>query len=178
MSRKEKNKKEIEKIKNELKEEIKKELLEEKKDNSFEEKIKDTVERIMDTEDSTKKIDKNDIEKNKIMAIFAYFGPLSLIPFFASKESKFAQYHAKQGLNLFIIELIVGVISYFLTAIFEMPKCNVSGTECGIFAPWWISIPIDFVQLILGIIAIIGIVYACQGKAKEVPILEKMKIIK
>lgn len=175
--------KEIDELKKELKEELKKELFEEnKKENKkFEEKARETVDKIMDTEDNTKDYDKKDIEQNKIMAILAYFGPLALIPYFVSKESKFAQYHAKQGLNLFVIEFIVGIISYFLNLIFKVPNfCNVGGTEyiCGVTSPLWISIPVDFVQLILGIISIIGLIYACQGKAKEVPILGKIKIIK
>lgn len=185
MTEDKKSKKEIEmeKLKNELKEELKKELLEEKKkDNkNFEEKARETVDKIMDTEDSTNDFEKKDIEQNKIMAILSYFGPLSLIPYFAFKESNFVQYHAKQGLNLFIIEFIVGIMSYFLNLIFHVPNfCNVGGVEyiCGIKSPLWISIPVDFIQLILGIVAIIGLVYACQGKAKEVPILGKVKIIK
>lgn len=184
--RKTKKEKEFEELKKELKEEIRKEILEEQRNNnktdkSFEVKTREIVDKIMDTEDNTDDYDKKDIESNKVMAILAYFGPLALIPFFASKESKFAQYHAKQGLNLFVIEFVIGMISYFLNLIFRVPKfCEVNGIEflCGVESPLWISIPIDFIQLILGIIAIIGLVYACQGKAKEVPILGKVKIIK
>ena len=185
-----KNNKDIEKIKQELKEEVKKELLEEMRNKheskkeekkfdskEFEKKAKETVDKIMDTEDNTNYYDKEDIEQNKLMSILAYFGPLSLIPYFVSKESKFAQYHAKQGLNLFIIESVVGVFSYFLTLIFQISKmCGSWG--CEVFTPFWITIPINFVQTIIGVIALIGLIYACQGKAKEVPILGKFKIIK
>lgn len=178
---------ELEKLKKELKEELKKEILEEqkndenKKSKSFEEKTRETVDKIMDTKDNTKDYDKKDIESNKVMAILAYFGPLSFIPYFAAKESKFAQYHAKQGLNLFIIEFVIGLISYFLYLIFRIPNfCNVGGIEylCGVKPPLWLSVPIDFVQLIVGIVALVGLIYAAQGKAKEVPIIGKIKIIK
>jgi len=187
------NKKEsdIEKLKKELKEELKKEVLDEmkeekkednKEEKNFEEKAKETIDKIMDTEDSTKDYDKKDIDDNKGMAILSYFGPLCLIPYLSSKDSKFVQFHAKQGLNLFVIELIVSAISYFIYSIVKIPKmCTLldgSLYECGTFTPWWISLPIELVEVIIFIIAIIGIVFASQGKAKELPIIEKIKIIK
>ena len=36
----------------------------------------------------------------------------------------------------------------------------------------------DTVKVTLGIISLIGLIYACQGKAKEVPVLNKIKIVK
>ena len=196
MSEEKNNDKEIdlEKLKKELKEELKKEVLDEmidknkdndsndkKSEKNFEEKAKETVDKIMDTEDNTKDYDKKDIEQNKIMAILSYFGPLCIVPYLASKESKFAMYHAKQGLNLFIIEFAFGIISYFLTSIFEFSRmCSVAGVEyvCGVYTPIWVDIPLDFASLILGIVALIGLVFACQGKAKEVPLLGKIRIVK
>jgi len=43
-----------------------------------------------------------DVRDNKIWALLAYFGILVLIPLLAKKDSKFAQFHAKQGLVMFI----------------------------------------------------------------------------
>ncbi len=45
-----------------------------------------------------------DIEQNKIWALLSYLGILCLIPLLAKRESKFAQFHAKQGLVMFIAE--------------------------------------------------------------------------
>ena len=185
MSDKSKSKKEIdiEKLKEELKKEVLDEIKNEKNkdDKKIEEKAKEAIDKIMDTEDNTKEHDKKDIEANKAMAILSYIGPLCLIPFFASKESKFAQFHAKQGLNLCIIEIAVAILSHFLTSIFEIKQiCNIGNIEyvCGVNNPLWITIPMNFVQIIIGIIALIGLIYACQGKAKELPIFGKIKIIK
>ena len=47
------------------------------------------------------------------MAILAYFGPLVLVPILAARESRFAQYHANQGLVL----LIVGIVFLVLAVI-------------------------------------------------------------
>lgn len=180
------NKEDIERLKKELKEEIKKEMEDERKkeskSNNFEDKAKETIDKIMDTEDSTKDYNKKDIESNKGLAMLSYFGPLALIPFLVSKDSKFAMYHAKQGLNLFIIELIVSAASFFLTSIIRIPKmCTIWGEttyECGMITPWWLSIPISLIESLLLVVAIIGIVYSCQGKAKELPVLGKIKIVK
>lgn len=149
---------------------------------SFEDKAKETVEKIMDTPDDTSKHDTNDIETNKGMAIISYLGPLCLIPFLVSKESKFSQYHAKQGLNLFVIEIVFAIVSGFLKSIIQIPKMcsflNEVQIECGVVTPWWLNVPLNLIELLLAIITLIGIVYACQGKAKELPIIGKFKVIK
>ena len=50
--------------------------------------------------------------------------------------------------------------------------------ECGQIVPWWINIPIDLVELVFAALSIVGLIYACQGKAKEIPVLNKIKIVK
>lgn len=55
-------------------------------------------------------------EVNVLMVILAYLGILSLIPFFAEKEDEFVQYHAKQGLTLFIAEMVI----FFILMIISM----------------------------------------------------------
>src|SRR5437762_547806 len=54
--------------------------------------------------------DPKDVEQNKVYAILAYLGILVLVPLLAAKESKFAQYHANQGLVLFIADIICGFV--------------------------------------------------------------------
>ncbi|HPL93320.1 MAG TPA: hypothetical protein PLB38_03500 [bacterium] len=54
---------------------------------------------------------KEDIEKNKVMAILAYI--IWLIPYLGAKDSKFAMYHAKQGLVLFLASLAL-YVGYWL----------------------------------------------------------------
>ena len=54
------------------------------------------------------------------------------------------------------------------------------GTMRGIrmVTPFWISFPMAIIGLVIIVITVIGIVYACEGKAKELPIINKIKIIK
>ncbi len=58
--------------------------------------------------------DPEDVEKNKAMAILAYI--IFFIPLLAAKESKFAMYHANQGLNLFLFWVAYFVLSWILAA--------------------------------------------------------------
>ncbi len=53
--------------------------------------------------------DEQDIEQNKIWALLAYIHILFLIPLLAKKESKFAQFNAKQGLIMFVLEFFVWI---------------------------------------------------------------------
>lgn len=57
--------------------------------------------------------DSKDVQENRGITYLSYLGILFLVPMLAKKESKFAQYHAKQGLVL-TIGLFVGSFLYFL----------------------------------------------------------------
>ena len=107
------------------------------------------------TADTTSEYDAQDIEKNKVMAVLAYI--LFFIPLLAAKDSKFARFHTNQGLVLFI----GGILSSVIAAI------PIIG---------WIIAPIA--GIIITILAVIGIVNALGGKAKELPIIGKFKILK
>ena len=54
-----------------------------------------------------------DVEANKTIAALSYAWILCLVPLLGKRNSKFAQFHAKQGLILFIIELAAGLIMWF-----------------------------------------------------------------
>lgn len=112
--------------------------------------------------------DIRDAQDNKAMAILAYISFLVFIPMFAAKESKFARFHANQGLVLFIIEAAYGILYAILSAI--------------IFAISWRLL---FIVTIIGILsiaflvlAIIGIVNASKGEKKELPVIGKIRILK
>ena len=122
--------------------------------------VQDTLDKVGDqfknAADTTAEYDQADINANKVMAVLAYIGILVLIPLFAAKDSKFARFHTNQGLLLFIVAIIASVIS----------RIHVIG---------FIGALIGFITFIF---AIIGIVYAAQGKAKELPFIGKYKILK
>ena len=110
-----------------------------------------------------------DVQNNKVFAILAYIGILVLVPIFAAKESKFARFHANQGLGLFICEIAWCIIYYILLALF--------GMIAGGLALMWLFIG-SLVWIGFAVFAIVGIVYAAQGNTKPLPIFGKFKILK
>lgn len=57
-------------------------------------------------------VDNKDVESNKVVAALSYLGILFLVPLLAAKQSKFAQFHAKQGLVLFVAEVVVSFVGW------------------------------------------------------------------
>ncbi|MFA6295984.1 MAG: hypothetical protein WC663_01380 [Patescibacteria group bacterium] len=89
--------------------------------------------------------DSKDIEENKIFAVLSYLGVLVIVPLLAKKESKFAMFHAKQGLIL----LIGWVISWLLSFVF-------------------IGFILDVIMIVF---SIWGIVNAATGKYAKLPVI-------
>ena len=67
--------------------------------------FQETINKYMQTEDNTSEFEQEDINQNKVMAVLAYIGILVLVPLLAAPNSKYARYHANQGLLLFIAEI-------------------------------------------------------------------------
>jgi len=160
----------INKIKsNDVKE---KEVVNDSKENIFK---KD----IFDTEDTTSEYDKDDIKNNTFLAILSYLGPLALIPYFVNTDSKFVKYHSIQGMNLLIIWLIYTILNNLLSLIKVREMLNFTTFKASrLVTPIWITFPLNLLGVGIGILSIIGIIYVCEGKAKELPIIGKLKIIK
>ncbi len=53
-----------------------------------------------------------DVEKNKSVAALSYLWILCLVPLLMRRSSKFAQFHAKQGVVLFIAEMIISILMW------------------------------------------------------------------
>ncbi len=102
--------------------------------------------------------DSADVEKNKAMGILAYF--IFFLPLLAAKDSKFAMYHANQGLNLFLFSMIGWLVSFVTAFIFI-------GFFIGFLV--WIAI-IVFI--------ILGIINASKGEMKPLPLIGGFNLIK
>lgn len=131
---------------------------------SFEEKFS----AINNTADTTQEYDPQDIEKNKFMAILAYFGILVLIPILAAKESKFARFHANQGLILCIAGILYAVAYQILAGIILMISYKL----------WWLVSLVSLVGLIFLYWFIVGVINAAKGRAKELPFIGHFKLLK
>ena len=115
------------------------------------------------------KTPQQDVEQNKVMAVLAYFGILVLIPILAAKESKFARFHANQGLIL----LITGVAySIFVQVVIKI-VAFISYALAGI-----VGIALGLAWLLLLVLAIIGIINAVKGEFKQLPLIGQFQILK
>lgn len=91
-------------------------------------------------------------EKNVLMAVLAYIGPLVIVSYVTAKDDAFVKFHIGQGLVLFVIELgawILGMMMWQLWPLFSI------------------------VNLATIILSIIGIINAVKNKEEELPLVGK-----
>lgn len=84
----------------------------------IEEQAENKTEQASQSQDRKENVNKddNDIQENKVIAALSYLGILVLIPLLAKKDSKFAQFHAKQGVVL-LIAFVVGWTIFWIPVI-------------------------------------------------------------
>lgn len=102
--------------------------------------------------------DPQDVEKNKAMAILAYI--VFFVPLIAARESRFAMFHANQGLVLFLTAvagyIVCMILSFLLIGLILMPL-------------WMIA---------MLVLVVIGIINASKGEMKPLPMIGGFTIIK
>lgn len=104
--------------------------------------------------DFTDQMDPNDIQQNKSMAILSYFGILFLVPMLAAPNSRFAKFHANQGLVLFLLEIACSGVAAFFSWI-----------------PFFRGIVGSSVVIAALVFIVLGVVNAANGEAKELPLI-------
>lgn len=142
---------------------------EENKTQDYQKKVESAVADFVNTNDETSGYDAADINDNKILALLSYLGILFIVPLIAAPQSKFAKFHANQGLVLFIACVVVGLAGSVLQAI---------AVVLGFLFLALVNVLFTAVGLVLLALIIIGIVNACQGKAKELPLIGHFRFIK
>lgn len=158
----------------------KREVLVKDVSEDFSSKVKNKIEDVMNTSDTTSEFEKKDINDSTFLAVLSYLGVFAFIPYFIKTDSKFVKYHANRGINLLIIEGVYTLLNSLLSMI-KVSKVVVNyyslvGTK--MVTPFFISFPMTIIGIILALLSIIGIVNVCNGKAKELPLIGKIKIIK
>lgn len=112
----------------------------------------------------------DEVRQNKAMGVLSYLGILILIPLLAgNRQSEYVKHHINQGLVLFILSSLVDLLEgqhvWGLRSIIYF--------ENGLLG-WGLDI-LDFAFFIL---MIVGIVSACRGERRELPIIGKIKFFK
>ena len=115
----------------------------------------------MDTKDTSGEYAREDIEKNKVICALAYIPILFFLPLVACpKDSKFAKFHANQGLLVLILAVV----------------CNVIGSLIGLIPIFGTIVWILLDVVIFGAF-LFGLINTLQGKAKELPFIGGIRLI-
>lgn len=111
-----------------------------------------------------------DIQNNKVLAAFSYFGALVLLPLFLRRESPFARFHANQGLVLFLGEIICQAVSRGMHMV------------QGWGWPFWgfgmMGGALDILDLVFVVCSIWGIINVCTGKYASLPVIGSIQLLK
>ena len=118
---------------------------------------------LNETPDYTSSFDPADVQSNKVMGVLSYLGILVLIPLFAAKNSPFARFHCNQGIVLALAEVLAGIV---LGIGRSLPLIG-----------WIFRLLGGLASILWIVLAVIGIVNAVNGRAKELPIIGGIKIL-
>lgn len=132
-------------------------------------RFREEMRNIGDTAESTAEFTPDDIRENKVVSVFAYIGILFLAPLLAAGKSKFARYHTNQGLVLFLFSLVYGVATWLVRWIIGLILPPVAAVLGVIF---------NIASLVFLVLAVIGIVNVCNGKAKDLPVIGRIRLLK
>ena len=102
--------------------------------------------------------DPQDVESNKPWAALAYFGILFFLPLVISPNSRYGRFHANQGLVLLLFEMAGACVFHLIPLI--------GGILQKIYG------------VLMFVLFVIGIINAIQGRAKELPVIGSIHIIK
>lgn len=142
---------------------------------------------ILNTPDYTSQFDPMDIQQNKGATIASYFGILFWLPLAMNSNSRYGRFHANQALLNLIASVALTIVSTILQvlcrSIFVSEIVTIFGYRTGEYATngfgWFLSGLFGF---ILGLpslgLFILGLINSINGRAKEMPIIGKFRIIK
>jgi len=118
---------------------------------------------VQNTADETANIDPNDIAQNKTMGGLAYF--IFFLPLIVCPQSKYGRFHANQGLLYAILCVCSAIVSFLLSTIFT-------------WRLWWLSSILSWaIWLCVVALGIVGLVNGFSGKAKDLPLIGKIRLI-
>ena len=135
--------------------------------NQNQESLEEKVKKLNETADTTSEFDATDIQNNKAMAIIAYLGILVLVPIFGAKDSKFARFHANQGLLLCISAIVYFIAESIVNALLLSISWRLS----------FVAALLSLIGLVFVVLMVIGMINAGNGRAKELPVIGKFKIL-
>ena len=114
--------------------------------------------------------DQDEVRRNKGMAVLSYLGILVIIPLLAGdKRSEYVKQHVNQGFVLFIVSSLVDLVEgEWAWSLFSL--IHFGG---GLFS--WVF---DILGLVFLVLMVMGIVTACKGERRELPLIGKIKFFR
>lgn len=138
-------------------------------------KIKEKLLILLDTQDHTEEFSLNEIESGKTLSIVSYLIPI--VPFILSKKNNYVHFHTTNGMNILFTYLIFLIIKRTLSYIFGTPCDLINGLKCMIL-PLSLRILFALINMIFSLIVLLGLLNVCNNKAKELPLINKVKLFK
>ena len=135
----------------------------------FVNQAQEAFDRFNNTEDTSSAYTRQQIDDGRVMGILAYIGFLALVPILAEKNNPFVRYHANQGLVLFLGEILYALLHRVLVRVFL-----VTVFPMGIV----LNMVLSIASLVFVAYMVIGIVNVCCGRAKELPIIGGIHLIR
>ena len=140
------------------------------------EKLKDKIKVFMSSiKDYTDSFSLEEIESGKALSIVSYLIPLVLLILY--NKNNYVKFHTLNGMNILFTYLIFLIIKKTLSYIFGTPCDLVSGLKC-IILPISLRIFFAFINMLFSFIVLYGVINVCNNKAKEIPIISKIKLFK
>jgi uncharacterized membrane protein len=94
------------------------------------------------------------------MVVLSYLWILALIPYLTKKDDPEVHWHAKNGLGLFIVDVLVGVVFFVISIILRNSavSCGTGALNC-------------IISIALFIVHVYCIIQAAGGKRPRIPVI-------
>lgn len=138
-------------------------------------KLKEKILILLNTKDYTNTYSYEEIESGKTLSIISYLVPI--VPFILSKKNNYVHFHTTNGMNILFTYLIFLIIKRTLSYIFGTPCDLISGIKCMIL-PISLRIIFALINMLFSFIVLLGLLNVCNNKAKDLPLINKIKLFK
>ncbi len=142
---------------------------------SWQDEVNKKVDNMNSTRDYTSNYAAEDIEQNKVVSALTYFGITFWLPFVVCPESRFGRFHANQSLIALIFYVVVGIVGAVLSLCLRLVFGVLFMGGIGVLLGALIGIILNLVSLA---VFLFGLLSTLSGKAKEIPIIGKLRLIK
>ena len=122
---------------------------------------------LLEQEDHTASYRPEDVEENKLFCILSYLGILCLIPLLSGNKSPYLRFHVNQGLVLFLSAIILNMARALLAGLWIFGKLD----------SYVVSPLFTFMNVLMFALTVIGISNVVRGKAAELPLIGKIRLI-